>query len=244
MQKHKARRSADTAAKGLSELKRLHKEAQARARLVEQAERAAQLRAATTSSGNARPRPTGRPATTAEDDTVLFRRAVKSVVPIKDTRRAILPPTPADAEDVLRGRRAVAMGSESPHTTQVSDHYRPAHVHHDDASFLRPGHGPDVVKGLRSGKWPTGATLDLHGNNIDEARERLDRFIQSCIDHRIRCVRIVHGKGYGSKDGEPVLKQTIRRWLTQMEAVSAYAECPERDGGAGAVQVLLQLHPS
>jgi DNA-nicking Smr family endonuclease len=57
-------------------------------------------------------------------------------------------------------------------------------------------------------------------------------------------VRIVHGKGYGSKDGEPVLKQTIRRWLTQMEAVSAYAECSERDGGAGAVQVLLQAHSS
>jgi DNA-nicking Smr family endonuclease len=246
MQKLKGGRSSDTA-KGLGELKRLHKEAQARARLAEDAERAARHRSAKTPPGSSLPGRPGRPGpSNAPDDgdTDLFRRAVKAVMPIKDTRRAVLPPTPADSDDVLRGRRAAAMGNEPPHTAQVSDHYRPAHVHHDDACFLRPGHGPDVLKGLRTGKWPTGATLDLHGNTLDEARERLDRFIQSCVEHQIRCVRIVHGKGYGSKDGEPVLKQTIRRWLTQIEAVSAYAECSERDGGAGAVQVLLQAHSS
>jgi DNA-nicking Smr family endonuclease len=243
MQKLKGGRSGDTA-KGLGELKRLHKEAQARARLAQEADRVARLRTAARPAGGTRPTGRiGRTAATEDDDVDLFRRAVKSVVPIKDTKRAVLPPTPLDSDEVLRGRRAAAMGSESPRTAQVSDHYRPAHVDLDDTAFLRPGHGPDVLKGLRSGKWPTGATLDLHGNHIDEARERLDRFIQSCIDHRIRCVRIVHGKGYGSKGGEPVLKQTIRRWLTQMNAVSAYAQCPERDGGAGAVQVLLQIDP-
>lgn len=237
MQKHKGGRSADTA-KGLVELKRLHKEAQARARLDEADKRAALKRAVSRPAKD----PHGRRAEAPEPgDAELFRRAVKSVVPIKDTRRALLPPAPVESDTVLRQRRAAAMGSEPAHPAQVSDHYRPAHVDQDDASFLRPGHGPDVLKGLRTGKWPTGAMLDLHGDTLDEARERLDRFIQSCTEHKIRCVRIVHGKGYGSKDGEPVLKQTIRRWLTQMDAISAYVECPERDGGAGAVQVLLQI---
>jgi DNA-nicking Smr family endonuclease len=237
MPKHKGGRDGD-AAKGFADLKRLRKEAQARARLDEGNKREALARTASRPAGGPRDRQSALPDDT---DTTLFRRAVKSVIPIKDTRQAILPPSRVESDTVLRERRAAAMGTEPDRPAQVSDHYRPANVHHDDACFLRPGHGPDVLKGLRTGKWPTGATLDLHGNTLDEARERLDRFIQSCTEHKIRCVRIVHGKGYGSKDGEPVLKQTVRRWLTQMETVSAYVECPQRDGGAGAVQVLLQI---
>ncbi|HEY9571743.1 MAG TPA: Smr/MutS family protein, partial [Pusillimonas sp.] len=109
-----------------------------------------------------------------------------------------------------------------------------------DSRYLRRGHGPDLIKGLQRGKWPIGASLDLHGSTLEQARERLDRFLQSCLAHQIKCARIVHGKGYGSKDGEPVLKQTIRRWLSQIASVIAYVECSEQDGGAGAVYVLLR----
>lgn len=174
------------------------------------------------------------------EDTLLFRRAVKTVTPIKDTQRAILPPALAASQAILRERRDKATGMDSVKLAQVSDQYSPAKVDQDDSSFLRAGHGTDVIKGLKRGKWLISATLDLHGNTLDEARERLDRFLQSCLEHDIKCVCIVHGKGYGSKDGEPVLKQTIRRWLTQMAAVLAYVECAEQDGGSGAVKVLLR----
>src|SRR5690606_12459682 len=97
----------------------------------------------------------------------------------------------------------------------------------------------DLIKGLRQGKWPVGASLDLHGSTLDEARERLDRFLSSCIEFDVRCVRIVHGKGHGSR-GKPVLKTSLRRWLTQIDAVLAYTECAEADGGAGAVLCLLK----
>jgi DNA-nicking Smr family endonuclease len=80
----------------------------------------------------------------------------------------------------------------------------------------------------------------LHGATLDEARARLDQFLQSCLSHQIKSVCIVHGKGYGSRDRTPVLKQTVRRWLTQIDAVLAYTECNEQNGGAGAVQVLLR----
>ncbi|SHI16513.1 Smr/MutS family protein [Pollutimonas bauzanensis] len=179
------------------------------------------------------------PAITAQDQ-ALFRRAVKSAQPIKDTRRAILPPPPRASGAVLRERRERAVGAEPGRPPQTSDQYSPAGIDHDGASFVRRGHGPDLAKGLKRGKWPIGASLDLHGNTLEEARDRLDHFLQSCLTHQIKCVRIVHGKGYGSKDGEPVLKQTVRRWLTQMADVLAYAECPEQDGGSGAVQVLLR----
>lgn len=175
----------------------------------------------------------------SDEDRTLFRRAVKMVQPIKDTKRASLPPKPRASADLLRQRRELAMGQEAPALSVVSDHYSPAKQ--DDGSFLQAGHGPDLIKGLKRGKWPIEASLDLHGSILDEARERLEQFLQSCLTHQIKCVRIVHGKGYGSKDGAPVLKETVRRWLSQMQAVKAYTECSEQDGGSGAVQALLRL---
>lgn len=131
------------------------------------------------------------------------------------------------------------MGQPVNPALDVSDHYTSARIHHNDTEFLQSGHGPHLIKGLKKGKWPIQASLDLHGANLDEARERMDRFIQSCRDHRIKCVRIVHGKGHGSRNGDAVLKETVRRWLSQLAVVQAYVECAEPEGGAGAVLVLL-----
>jgi DNA-nicking Smr family endonuclease len=175
-----------------------------------------------------------------DEDRALFRQAVKTVQPIKDARRASLSPR-KQASDLLRQRREHAMGRETASLSAVSDHYAPARLKHDDTSFLQAGHGPDLIKGLKRGKWPIEASLDLHGSTLDEARGRLEQFLQSCLAHRIKCVRIVHGKGFGSKDGASVLKQTVRRWLSQMRDVKAYTECGEQDGGAGAIQALLKV---
>lgn len=122
----------------------------------------------------------------------------------------------------------------------VSDRFAPNATHYDDTEFSRGGQGPHLTKGLRKGKWPVQATLDLHGATVEDARGRLDGFLQACMEHQMRCVRIVHGKGYGSKNGNAVLKETVRRWLTQLAAVLAYVECAESDGGSGAVLVLLR----
>lgn len=178
------------------------------------------------------------------DDLALFRSAVKSVRRIKDTRRVVLPPVRNLPQSLLLEKRARAAGLEKSHGPAVSDHFSPAPLHHDDTRFVRDRHSPDLIRQLERGRWPIGATLDLHGSTLDEARERLDRFLRSCTEHYIRCVRIVHGKGYGSKDGESVLKTTIRRWLTQLSSVQAYVQCNENDGGAGAVLVLLAEPPA
>jgi DNA-nicking Smr family endonuclease len=229
MRANKGGRKGESAS-GFADLKRLSKVA---------ASQAAAAPAVSPPTG-AKTAKTAEPALTRED-ALLFRRAMKAVTPIKDSKRAVLTArrTPGSGE-LLRQRRERATGVDSVHLPQTSDLYRPATMGGDDSRYLRPGHGPDLIKGLKRGKWPIGASLDLHGSTLEQARERLDRFLQSCMDQQIRCVRIVHGKGYGSKDGEPVLKQTIRRWLTQIDGVIAYAECSEPDGGAGAVQALLR----
>lgn len=179
------------------------------------------------------------PETLAREDIALFRRVVQSVTPAAHSNRALLPPVPAAAPDQLHQRRQHAAGQVNDGALAVSDNFAPAAIDHDDTAFVQAGNDPHLIKALKKGKWQIQANLDLHGANIDDARERLDRFIQSCRDHQIRCVRIVHGKGYGSKDGGPVLKETVRRWLSQLAVVQAYTECNETDGGAGAVLVLL-----
>jgi len=181
------------------------------------------------------------PELTLDDaDIALFRRVVESVARSAPDNRVQLPPVPPAPAAQLKQRRLHAMGKPASVASKVSDHYAPAQLDQDDTAFLRAGHGPDLVKGLRRGKWLPGASLDLHGSTLDDARDRLDRFIQSCREHQIRCVRIVHGKGYGSKGGDPVLKETVRRWLGQLDAVQAWVESDEANGGAGAVLVLLE----
>jgi len=172
----------------------------------------------------------------SEEDRKLFRRAVRQVEPMKDPGRVILKPTPAAPRALLEERRLRAAGIER----MLSDEYAPAPSEQDDSRHLKAGHGTDILRDLKRGKWPIGASLDLHGSTLDEARGRFDRFLASCLEHEVKCVRIVHGKGHGSADGNAILKITVRRWLTQVPEVLAYVECNEADGGAGAVQVLLK----
>ncbi|HUH59166.1 MAG TPA: Smr/MutS family protein [Candidimonas sp.] len=190
-----------------------------------------------------RPDKGGRAGALDDDDIALFRRAVRDVQPITHARRASSTHAHETSAATLRARRAFATGSESQPLVQLSDHYSPAIASEDDTSYVQYGYGPDLILGLKRGKWDTRTSLDLHGATLDQARERLDTFLQSCLTHRIRCVRIVHGKGYGSPNGQAILKQTVRRWLAQMRDVLAYAECSEQDGGAGAVRVLLRARP-
>jgi DNA-nicking Smr family endonuclease len=73
----------------------------------------------------------------------------------------------------------------------------------------------------------------------NEARTALKAFMAEVLLHNHRCVRIVHGKGLRSGPGGPVLKVKLNKWLPQWSEVLAFVTAPARDGGAGAVYVLL-----
>ncbi len=53
-------------------------------------------------------------------------------------------------------------------------------------------------------------------------------------------MRIIHGKGYGSKNREPVLKAKLRNWLMPRDEVLAFCQAPPHEGGGGALLVLLK----
>lgn len=111
----------------------------------------------------------------------------------------------------------------------------------ESLSFRRPGIGLEVLRKLRRGKWVVGAQLDLHGFRVHEAREHMALFIHDCIKRHIRCIRIIHGKGLGSKNRTPILKGKVRSWLIQKDEVMAFVEARPQDGGSGALIVLLKL---
>ena len=109
-----------------------------------------------------------------------------------------------------------------------------------EQTFVRKGLGTDVLKRLRRGHWSVQGEIDLHRLNRDEARNALADFLLEARSNGWRCVRVVHGKGLGSPNREPVLKNKVRRWLAQRDEILAYCEAPRHEGGGGAVLVLLK----
>lgn len=107
-------------------------------------------------------------------------------------------------------------------------------------SFTRNGISSDTLRKMRKGHWVVQASLDLHGMRTEEAREAFVLFLKHCASREIRCVRIIHGKGLGSANRQPVLKGKVLAWLTQKEEVLAFCQSPAHDGGSGAVMVLLK----
>ncbi|HAF02170.1 MAG TPA: DNA mismatch repair protein MutS [Methylophilaceae bacterium] len=171
-----------------------------------------------------------------QDDSGLFQEAVKGARPIQVNRAQpqIKKPRPIPRQLIRDERQALR--------DSLSDDYIPAHELEsgEELLYLREGQSPMVLSKLRRGHWVVQAQIDLHGLISDEARQYVTDFIADCKKRGIRCVRIVHGKGLGSKNREPVLKHKLRSWLMQKDEVIAYAQAKPSDGGSGAVLVLLK----
>ena len=170
------------------------------------------------------------------DDLNLFREAVKDARPFTAPPMHLfkLKPRPIPLQFIRDEQQALA--------DSLSDHFIPAHELEtgEELLYLRDGHAPDILSKLRRGYWVVQANIDLHGLISDEARLYVATFLSDCKKRGIRCVRIVHGKGLGSRNREPVLKHKLRNWLMQKDEVIAYAEAKKQDGGSGAVIVLLK----
>ncbi len=171
------------------------------------------------------------------DGAMLFRRAVADAVPLPPSGRAdIARPRPkpvahqrqADERQVL----VDALSDPWDWETAVSTG--------EELLYSRPGVPTAALRKLRRGGWVIRGELDLHGHTGDEARIAVAAFLNRCMLEDRRCVRIIHGKGHGSKNRLPVLKNKVRHWLMQREDVLAFCQARTVDGGAGAVIVLLK----
>ena len=164
------------------------------------------------------------------DDAALFRAAIGEVKPIPKQNRII--PKPAR-------RKAIPHRADAPSTIPdtLSDYFSKE----SPREFLRNGIARITLRKMRNGTWPIQNQLDLHGNYSDAARKLLQEFLHEATQQELRCVRVIHGKGLNSKDGEGVLRNLTRHWLTQHPLVLAYCEALPAQGGSGAVLVLLKV---
>jgi DNA-nicking Smr family endonuclease len=166
-----------------------------------------------------------------------FRRATRDVEPLPAPRRVKLSRTPAAPvpEQTRRDERA-ALEESLLGPRSIDDAIESG----EELVFLREGLSRQLLRKLRRGHWVVQANLDLHGMNRVQAAASVAEFLRHCRARRLRCVRIVHGKGRGSRNREPVLKGKLRKWLAVRDEVLAFCQAPASDGGAGAVLALLK----
>jgi DNA-nicking Smr family endonuclease len=166
-----------------------------------------------------------------------FRRALAGVEPLPEPRRVVLArsraaPLPRqtwrDEQAALRESLSAPIGIDD------------AIESGEELVFLREGLSRQTLRRLRRGHWVIQDGLDLHGMNRVEAAHCVAEFLRRCVARHLRCVRIVHGKGHGSRNREPVLKGKLRKWLALRDEVLAFCQAPAAHGGAGAVLVLLK----
>jgi DNA-nicking Smr family endonuclease len=171
-----------------------------------------------------------------DDETDLFRRAVSGTKPLQAEKRAASPSrksapkarfSRADEADALRESLAANI-----------DEIEESNA--DSLRFHRPSVGRRTMRTLARGRFSIQAEIDLHGMTVAEAKPRLADFIEGCARHGQLCVRVVHGKGLGSGQKGPVLKQSVNRWLRQWDTVLAFVSARQVDGGTGALYVLLE----
>ncbi|MDB2705046.1 Smr/MutS family protein [Pseudomonadota bacterium] len=170
-----------------------------------------------------------------EDEIDLFRAEMRDAKPLQHDRLLHIRPKPK--AKVLEHAQNIDRSNSDP----FSDMFAPEAVGNEEyLEYRGPGIQHRVFSKLRSGKIHIEAELDLHGLTLAMAEPSLADFIQQCQQQQIRCVRVIHGKGWSSKDNKPVLKTKLNLWLRESEIVLAFCSATVADGGTGAVYILLK----
>jgi DNA-nicking Smr family endonuclease len=167
-------------------------------------------------------------AAKADPDRTLWQRAMRGVKPLAP--RPGPPPVPTLAKPTEKqaiSPPALPSAASSPAQPQPAlDRFAGI----DRANAER----------LKRGKHPVEARLDLHGLTQDEAHRALAVFIRGARADGKRCVLVITGRG---RAGGGVLRGAVPRWLDEPEMrphLLAIATAQPRDGGAGAIYVMLR----
>jgi len=168
-----------------------------------------------------------------DDDAALFRAAIG---PVREfTPRPAPPSTPPP--------RAAARMAEQDDSEAWGEFQRLLHLAPLEAGdrllYRRDEVPPHILQRLARGHYAVQDELDLHHASAAHAGAMLREFLHEAHLYGHRCVRIIHGKGMRSDGGIPGLKNMLDRMLRRRADVLAFHSAPSRQGGTGAVLVLL-----
>ncbi|MBS0611877.1 MAG: Smr/MutS family protein [Proteobacteria bacterium] len=166
----------------------------------------------------------------SDEDAQAFRSAMHGVKPLQSSA------APRPAAPRKRRRRKPDADDPAAAPPPVESEVLPE----QQLEFRRPGVQDQLLRKLRRGLIAQQAEADLHGLTLQEAWDHLDEFITAARTGGMRCVRVIHGKGYRSGARGPVLKSAVNAWLRHNHDVIAFVSARTIDGGTGAVYVLLR----
>jgi len=164
-----------------------------------------------------------------------FRQAVADAIRTPDKRTRSRKPLPKPVAQFSQADKQKAL-EESFHDPRHPDEFGSE----PPLEYVAPGVQKRLMRRLRRGTVPVQAVLDLHGKTQAEAHPLVADFLGASTARGLTCVRIIHGKGFRSGPGGPVLKIAVARWLSRRRDVLAYCSARLVDGGTGAVYVLLR----
>jgi DNA-nicking Smr family endonuclease len=185
------------------------------------------------------PPPPPVPASLTEEE--LWARETSGVQKVERGADTVPPPPPPAPNgafyhpdlEAIDALRALVSG-DAPFDLADSDEFIEGRVAGMDGA---------VVRKLRRGDFAVQGHIDLHGMTREEAKCAVETFLRASRQGGKRCVLVVHGRGLHSKDQLPILKDSLRTWLSTARFarhVLAFATARPVDGGAGAIYVLLR----
>ncbi|MFQ5534727.1 MAG: Smr/MutS family protein [Sphingomonadales bacterium] len=191
----------------------------------------------------------------APEDAALWERVARETTPLRRRGEDSDRPAPK-AQPKVRSREP---DRETPPSSRPPTPPRPA-----GSVPAQPGPASDLAgidgglaKRLRRGRAPVEARIDLHGMTQAAAHGALNRFLARSRDRGLRCVLVITGKGlfkrpvegqvddasFMRRDEAGVLRSVVPAWLREgenRERVIGFHPAQPRDGGAGALYVLLR----
>ncbi len=174
-----------------------------------------------------------------EDEKSLFQKHMHGVRPLKNNTK-----TPHFTEKPLVSRQKRHISVDQTHSTLTQPLSNPhtLEIHAESIlSYHQPGLIAKRFKTLTKGAFTLEARLDLHGLNIDTASDALSHFILTSFNRGLRHLLIIHGKG-GQQGDIAILKSHVAHWLKQFPQVLAFHSAQPKDGGSGALYLLLKRH--
>ncbi len=164
----------------------------------------------------------------SDHDKALFERAMK--------KKGIIP---KGEEKPQRKRDPVIEGKVTPSPPRYLN-VRSEFAGNDCMAFAQAGLQQRLLKQFRLGKLLIDNSLDLHNLTSDEAIEALDQFVDEAHRNHWRCVLIIHGKGYSSKNNTATLKNLTYDYAKEHERILALHSAIQSHGGTGASYLLLK----
>lgn len=173
------------------------------------------------------------------DETELWRRAVRDAAPLPDRQPSIkrpmpkrAPPRPHVSEDGAYDAPPELPGGRRQNPLANRQALPTANRLIDRATYAR----------LKKGRLPIEGRIDLHGMTAATAQRNLTGFLRQCQAVGMKAVLVITGRGLDPEGlGRGVLKRETPHWLDALpDVVAGYGEADRKHGGAGALYVRLR----